>query len=91
MPHTAPADARSWYLRGRYAEELGDLEEARRALDWTVRLDRSSPWSWWARARFAVRQGDAEQARADALEAQVRGLPQAGDVLEVLGGSGRGE
>ncbi|MFK7929216.1 MAG: hypothetical protein AB8H79_13565 [Myxococcota bacterium] len=37
---TAPsASARSWFLRGRYAESIRDMDEAERAYQWMVRED----------------------------------------------------
>ena len=54
----APADARVWYVKAVAAEEVGDFEEARRALQWVARLDRSSPWPIVARGRLALVEGD---------------------------------
>ena len=72
-----PPDAVGWYLRAIAAEELGELDEARRALAWVVRLDRGSPWSWMAQGALAERQGDLQDALAAYVQAESRAaLPE---------------
>lgn len=77
-----PPDVASWYLRAVVAEEMGDLEEAQRALGWVVRLDRSSPWSWYAQGGLAERHGDLGQALSSYVQAQER--TEAPEVAEAV-------
>ena len=83
---SAPADARSFYVQGLYAEAHGDELRARRSMDWAQRLDRPSPWVYLATARYADRAGDLDRAWLDANLALERApeLPEARELVERL-------
>ncbi|MBT3220108.1 MAG: tetratricopeptide repeat protein, partial [Proteobacteria bacterium] len=54
--------SRGWYLRYLVAEELGDVAEAERALEWMVRLDAKSIWPHLALGALLEERGRFEEA-----------------------------
>lgn len=65
------AEARAWALKAHVAEDLGDIEEAERALQWVLRLERAEPASWVLWGLFLerqVRHTEAAEAFESALE-----------------------
>ena len=88
---SAPADARAWLLRAVTAEQRGDIDTMRHALQWVVRLDRASPWSWLAKARVEERAGlpEAGAAYLEALDLalETSNLAAAEQVMQGVQGS----
>jgi len=64
--------ARKHYVRGKMAEERGDLVEAERNMDWVTKLDAASPFSWLAQGRFLENVGRYTEALESYRQAEER-------------------
>ena len=82
--YPAPVDARRWYVRGKIAEQRGDLADAEYAMSWVTKLDSASPYSWLAQGRFLEQAGRYIDALESYREAEER-EPSLPDVKLALG------